>query len=684
VRLSYHDPTHWAERRNITEHTKVTSLFILDSTFGYHLQVTVWLKITLYSQEVIGIRMSFLGRILDIDLMTGEAAFSPYPEAMARNYLGGRGFNLYHLDSAFSGFIDPLSPQNILAFSCGLLTGTPVPTSSRVHVNALSPQTGILGSSNIGGFAGVRFRSLGIQTLLLRRRATRPIYLYIHEDRVEIRDAAHLWGLDTQETQARIHEELEDRGLKILTIGPAGENRAVFACIISGKDHAAGRTGMGAVMGSKNLKAIVLGKGHAAPRHRTKEKRAGKAYLQAIKSGVGYAEFTRYGGAGYVKAVSDLRMIGTRNFQSDHFEAADKIDGRHLKPDLTRYSGCYSCPIQCKADLRFKTGRRKGYSGTRPEFEPMINLGAKCGLEDLQTLVYLDNLCSRLGVDSISAGSAIAFVMDLHDRGMLSAEHAGGLDLSWGNGDTMETLIRQMASGEKLGGILARGILRAAEILGPETERFAPHVKGLEMSAYHPGRSMATALTYTVSSRGGDYNHIYQSIEYGWTPEQAQREFGTPKVVDIHAVEGKGRMLRRALLVNIALDCLGLCKVPALSIVRTYDLKHEAALTAELTGWDLTPEDLFKAAQGIADLERRFNLRHGLSPAEDRLPDMFFNDPEPHLTRERMAAMRQEFYWAMGWDEEGRPRGDSPPKAPWETAEPVVGSRMNLYHHLKN
>ena len=652
------------------------SLFIYKQLFG--------LNIPFITKEVSGHTMTFLGRILDIDLFTGEATFSPYPEAMARNFLGGRGFNLFHLDSAFSEFTDPLSPRNILAFSCGLLTGTTVPTSSRVHVNAISPQTGILGSSNIGGYVGVRLRSCGIQTLLLRGRANRPVYLYINQDRVEVRDAAHLWGLDTRETQERIQTDLKDQGLKILTIGPAGENRAVFACIISGKDHAAGRTGMGAVMGSKNLKAIVLGKGHSAPRHQGKEKRAGKAYLQAIKSGVGYAEFTQYGGAGYVKAVSDKKMIGTRNFQSDHFESADKIDGRHLKPDLTRYSGCFSCPIQCKADLQFKTGRRKGYSGTRPEFEPMINLGAKCGLEDLQTLVYLDNLCSLLGIDSISAGSAIAFVMDLHDRGILSAEHAGGMDLSWGNGDTMETLIRQMASGEKLGGILARGILRAAEILGAEAKRYAAHVKGLDLSAYHPGRSMATALTYTVSSRGGDYNHIYQSIEYGWTPEQARKEFGTPKVVDIHAVEGKGRMLRRALMVNIALDCLGLCKVPALSIVRTYDLKHEAALTAELTGWEITPEDLFKAAQRIADLERRFNLRHGLSPAEDRLPDMFFNDPDPYLTRERMAAMRQEFYWAMGWDEEGRPRGDSPPMEPWKTAGPKVGSRMQLYQHLKN
>lgn len=607
--------------------------------------------------------MTFLGRILDIDLFTEEATFSPCPEGLIPNYLGGRGFNLFHLDSRFSEFIAPLSPENILAFSCGLLTGTAVPTSSRVHVNALSPQTGILGSSNIGGYAGARLRSLGIQTLLLRRRANRPVYLFIDHDRVETWDAAHLWGLDTWETQDRIQEELQNDGLKILTIGPAGENQAIFACVISGRDHAAGRTGMGAVMGSKNLKAIVIGKGRAAPRSKGKEKSAANDYLRAIKNTLGYREFSEFGGAGYVQSMSDLKMIGARNFQSDHFDAAEKIDGHRLKDDITRSSGCFRCPVQCKADLKFKTGPRKGYSGTRPEFEPMINLGAKCGLEDIQTLVYLDNLCTRLGLDSISAGSAVAFAMDLQDRGILSQEHADGLDLSWGNGEAMEVLIRQMASGEKLGGILARGIRLAAQTLGPEAERSAAHVKGLELSAYHPGKSMATALTYAVSSRGGDYNHIYQSIEYGWTPEQAQKEFGTRDVVDIHAVGGKGRMLRRALLVNIALDCLGLCKVPALSMVGTYDLRHEAALAAEVTGWNITPEDLFQAAQRIADTERRFNLRHGLSPAEDRLPDMFFENPDPHLTRDRMTAMRKEFYAAMGWDENGRPRCESFPPA---------------------
>ena len=300
------------------------------------------------------------------------------------------------------------------------------------------------------------------------------------------------------------------------------------------------------------------------------------------------------------------------------------------------------------------TGGRR----TRPEFEPMINLGAKCGVSDLETIVRLDNLCSRLGLDSTSTASAIAFAMDLYEREILTRQDTGGLDLSWGNGDAMEVLIRQMAACEGFGKILAQGVRRAAAMIGNGADNYAAHVKGLELTAYHPGAILGTALGYAVSSRGGDYNNVYACIEYGWSKDKATKEFGTPDAVDIRKAGGKGRLIRRSVLVNIILDCLGLCKVPALSLLGAFDLNYEAELATTLTQRRISAKDLFRAGERIAALERLFNLRHSPANSVDGLPSMFFKRENQPLTPESLSRMIGEFYEAMEWDETGRPTDD--------------------------
>ena len=609
--------------------------------------------------------MEFLGQVVDIDLNTGAINFSAFPEELIWKYLGGRGFNVQHLYANLPPDADPLGPENIIIFSCGLLTGTAAPASARLHINARSPLTGFLGSSNVGGGFGAGLRSCGIQSLIIRGKSAEPVYLWIDGETVEIRNAKSLWGLDTWQTDEHLKTKLGSQKLKTMAIGPAGENGVLFGCIMTDRDHAAGRTGMGTVMGSKKLKAIVIREQKRKLPFRDMENghEAVKRYAWQMKNSPHYKAVSKHGGAGYVQWADDLGILATRNYRENTFEAADQIDGKNLEKHIIRSHGCYRCPVRCKADLIFRDGKFKGQKAVRPEFEPMLSLGSKCGLKDLDTLVYLDNLCSRLGMDSISAGSLVSFAMDLFDRGILTTQDTGGLDLSWGNGDAMEILIKQMVTGEGLGATLAMGVRRAAQVIGRGAERYAAHVKGLEMAGYHPDNIMGTALGYTVSSRGADFSDVYATLEYKWLPDENSDELGTPKVADLKSIHGKAELVRRSMIIGMVIDCLGLCKVPSLCLICTFDLVAETELTAALTGHPVTVSELFAGGERIVNLERLINMQFGVSKIDDRLPDMFFDKEynagqEPSKPSEWMEPMKKEFYSVMGWDEEGRPTAE--------------------------
>jgi aldehyde:ferredoxin oxidoreductase len=606
--------------------------------------------------------MNMLGQILDIDLTMETWKLSEYPEELAGKYLGGRGFNVRVLYDQLPTDVDPLGPENLLIFSCGLLTGTAAPSSARLHINALSPLTGILGSTNIGGDFGARLRSNGIQSVIVRGKAARPVYLWIDGDSIEIRNAKSLWGLDTWETQERLEAKFDGNKIEVLVIGPAGENGALFGCIMSDRDHAAGRTGMGTVMGSKNLKAIVVKKQRQKVPVFSNDKLndAIQRYIGQIKNSPHYEGISKYGGAGYVKWANELGILATRNYRGNTFEAAERIDGKNLKDNIVRRRSCHRCPVHCKADLEFMRGKLKGMQAVRPEFEPMLALGSKCGLSDLDTLVFLENLCSRLGIDNISAGNAIAFAMDLFERGIISLEDTGGLDLTWGNGDAMESLIRQMAALEGFGRILAQGVRRASQLIGRGAAHYAPHVKGLELAGYHPNNIMGTALGYAVASRGADFNDVFATLEYKWLPDEGTEAPGASRTANLKSIHGKAELVKKSMIIVTILDSLGLCKVPAICLICAYDLVGEAALAAAITGWPVDASVLFIIGERIVTLERRFNLKHGASAADDRLPDMFFEKDynagqQPSKPQAWMEPMVQKFYDVMGWDKQGHP-----------------------------
>lgn len=598
-----------------------------------------------------------IGKRLDIDLSTGKLETAALDPDVIRQWIGGRALNAALLYGKIRKPIDPLGPQNELLISMGLLVGTAAPSASRIHVSAISPLTGLLGSSNMGGHVGAWLRTWGYQIIRLRGRSRQPVFLEIGKQGARLHDARKLWGLNTWETHRALAELSETEKIQSLVIGPAGENGTLFACIVTDSDHVAGRTGMGAVMGAKGLKAIVV---HKPPRgDRTpvadSARRAIADYLAKIMASPDYETFSRLGGAGYVQWANQKGLLSTRNYRETHFEQAASLDGRQLEAVRTRSRGCARCPVQCKAVLRFSRGRLKDQTVFRPEFEPMLNLGAKCGLGDVESVVFLDNLCTRLGLDSTSAATAMAFVMDLAQRGIIDKTGGEPVDLTWGDAAAMEHLIRQMAAMKGLGSVLARGIRHASRHFGPKAEKYAAQVKGLELTAYHPAALLGSALGYAISSRGGDYNNIYASLEHRWTAGQAAEAFGTARALDPQSYEGKGRLVCRAALVNIMLDSLGLCKVPALSLIGAFDLKGESRLTAALTGWDLDANVLFERAKMVADAERLINLRLGATPADDTLPDMFFEGEGLTLDRREFKRMVTEFYDAMGWDKNGHP-----------------------------
>ncbi|MCG6892944.1 MAG: aldehyde ferredoxin oxidoreductase family protein [Desulfobacteraceae bacterium] len=604
--------------------------------------------------------MTLLGDIVEVDLSTGKWQRQPYPEALAERMLWGRGFNAEYLCRHIPPGTDPCGPENVLLFSCGLLTGTAAPTSARLHVSALSPLTGLLGSSNVGGGFGARLRSCGIQTLVLRGRSPHPVYLHIHGRGLVLADAEAFWGLDTWNTQERIRSRIGDPRARMMAIGPAGEKGVRFACIVTDADHAAGRTGMGAVMGAKRLKAVVVSRGamRASDGMSASAASAFRRYVRRIQQSKEYPKLATHGGAGYVKWADEMGIVATRNFRQHRFESIDRIDGRKLSRHVTRTSGCFRCPVRCKAELRMH-----GRTLQRPEFESMLNLGAKCGLADLESLVFLDNLCTRLGLDSISTGSVIAFAMDLYERGILTVADTEGLDLTWGNAPAMKALVLRIAARRGFGRVLSDGIQAAAERIGRSADAFAPHVKGLELAAYHPGRMAGTALGYAVSSRGGDFNSVYASLEYTWSREKARRVFGTEAAVEPSATEAKGAMIGRAVVVNTVLDCLGLCKIPVLSLLGAFDLKNESELVSAATGRSVRPAQLSAMGERVVATERVFNLRMRPQAPEDRLPAMFTDGAGTYVDRAKLSSMVQDYYRAMGWDEEGVPPETAPAAA---------------------
>lgn len=608
--------------------------------------------------------MISLEKIVEIDLTQKKVMVNEYTAAVARDNLAGFGFNIKTLFERLTRSFNPLDPENVLIITRGLLTGTAAPASSRIHLSALSPLSGLIASSNVGGFFGAKLKTLGIMSLIITGKAPHPVYIRINSTGVEIEDAAKFWGLDTWQTESRLRSDLADDLAQVLSIGPAGENQVLFAGVMAGRDHAAGRTGIGAVLGSKQVKAVVVQAEKKREKMNAATAEVVKRYIKNLKANVArFHDYTTYGSAGDVLETNQWGLLGTHNYRQGQVPDAKEIDGRELQKFVIKKAGCHRCPVNCKAEIKISDGIHKGFQGGRPEYETVMKMGPLCGLSEPRELLYLTNLCNMLGLDTISTGGVIAFAMELFDRGIITRKDTGGLDLRWGDAETIEILIQQIASGRGLGKILALGVRRAAKIFGKSSEKYAYHVKGVEIYGADPRGLMGTALSYAVSLRGGDFTSVYPIPEYRYSPAKAKKEFGTEQVVNLTATEGKGALVKKCMIVSMVIDSLGLCKVPTLAISANYDLVLESQLLKAITDLDISAEELFFIGERLVNMEKLFNLRHGSDYHTDTLPDFFINQPVAEGPakglRVNLEPMVQDFYRHMGWDVNGIPTSDT-------------------------
>ncbi len=604
-----------------------------------------------------------MNKIIDIDLTRGGVHTRHFTKAEALRDLGGIGYNIRYLYENLDKSTDPLGPGNVLIITPGLLTGTQAPSSSRVHLNALSPLSGLIGSSSIGGRLGHYLRSLGVMSLVLRGASPSPVYLCVYENGVTIEDAGELWGMDTREVDAVIKRKAGDN-TEVLSIGVAGENMVRYACIMSGIDHAAGHTGLGAVMGSKRVKAICVRKGSGRIHPRPETTKAVREYVADLRESVSrFTDYSTLGSSGDIEELNRMGLLSSRNYSTAGLDGAELIDGRNLKNYVVRKISCPGCAVRCKAKVELKKGKHSGFAGGRPEYESVIDLGALCGLTDPDALMYLANLANILGLDTISSGSVIAFAMDLYNRGIIGPDSTDGLKLDWGNADAMEVLMRKIANRDGFGNLLAEGVYRAAKEIGNGAEKYAYHVKGVELYGADPRGMMGTALSYAVSMRGGDFTSVYPVPEFRYSKERAKTEFGSEDAVNRFATGGKGALVGYCMVVSAVIDSLGICKVPALSIAGNYSLEKEARLVRLLTGLDLDTEKLMRIGRRIVNLEKLLNLRFGATEDLDTLPEIFLNTPidtgASAGAKVDLKPMVDEFYRWMGWDERGVPLAES-------------------------
>jgi len=597
--------------------------------------------------------------ILRVDLSKQKIVKEPLPEKLARNFLGGRGINAKILYDELKPGIDPLSPENILVFGVGPATGTLAPASGRYNVSAKSPLTNFFGDANSGGHWAPELRYAGYGHIVFYGRANKPVYLWIDDDKVELRDASHLWGKDTWETEDMLIEELGDPEVKVACIGPAGENLVRFACVINEKSRAAGRTGMGAVMGSKNLKAIAV-RGTKGVEVADVEALLNfrEEANKLIANDLFYELYSRYGTAGLTTIYNEFGACTAFNSKEAYWENAEKLYGEVFEEKLTVHiTACFSCPLHCSRVYKVKSGPY-ACIGESCEFENIVAYGTRCGNDNLESVAYASTLADKLGIDTISSGAVIAFAMECWEKGLITEKDTGGLDYSWGNTDVIIESLKLIAQRKGFGNLLAEGVKRMSERI-KGSEKFAIHIKGMETPAVDPRAVQGYGgLGYAVASRGGDHLRALAALGYS-LPKRAKELFGTDKAADRFSTIAKGAVVKFHEEMRAVTDAIEICKY----ITRTALLLPEtiAKLINALTGWEIDKQEVLRIGERIVNLERAFNIREGLTRKDDTQPERMLKEPIPRGPSKgcvvQLEPMLKEYYTLRGWDlETGYPK----------------------------
>jgi aldehyde:ferredoxin oxidoreductase len=594
----------------------------------------------------------YTGKVLRINLTDQTAKEEDLPLEIAKDYIGGAGFGVKYLYDEVPADTDALGPDNKLIFASGPFSGTTVPCASRMAVTGKSPLTGAVGMALTGGHFPVELKFAGYDALIIEGQAKKPTYVWIKKGQVKFRSAKRVWGMKTLDSQQIIKNELKDQNVRIACIGPAGEKQAKIACIIN-EMRAIGRKGLGAVMGSKNLKAIAIrGRGKIDVADKEKLKVAKGAFTKAMKeSEVLYPHFSKTGTPMVVDATDAMGILPIRNYRDTGTSSlAEKIGEEVQKTRNIAREHCYNCPVGCSQVKVAKTEPYMGVMTEGPEFETFYSFGSVTGVDNIDAIIAADRLADELGLDSISSGVAIAFAMELYENGILTQEDTGGLDLKFGNHEAMMSLLRMMAHREGIGDLLADGTKVAAEKIGKGAEKYAMHVKGLELPAYDVRGAKGHGLNYATSYTGADHNRGYCFQEIFGIP--------VPKEVDRFAYEGKGELTKWNQDIRTATaDCPTMCVFLLDMAVPEIAAQNTADLMEAVTGLEYTADEVQQVGERINTLAKAFNVQAGLSRDDDTLPERLMTEPLKGgaskgqlISKEDLKLMLDEYYEARGWD----------------------------------
>jgi len=596
----------------------------------------------------------FRQRLLRVDLTNRRIWVEPIAEDVLRRFLGGSGLGAWYHFQETTASTDPLSPENLLGFFAGPATGTLVPTSGRHAVVARSPLTGLWGEADVGGRWGWTLKRAGYDGVLISGAADEPVYLWINDDEIEIRPAGHLWGKDTYSVDELIKGETTAKTV-VGSIGPAGENLVKVAAIMfDGKDaRAAGRTGLGAVMGSKKLKAIAVSGSQDVPVANPEGiRRLLQELLPLMKRQA--QGMTNYGTAGGMVTIEEVGDLPIKNWQEGSWpEGAKKLSGQHMAETILvgRYY-CASCVIGCGRVTEVKEGPYLTGRGAGPEYETLSTLGAMCLIDDIAAINYGGELCNRYGLDTISTGALIALAMEAYEKGYLSPEQTGGRPVKWGDPEIMLQLISDIAQRRGLGAILAEGVRASVKRLGLPPE-FDLEVKGLELPAHDPRAYNSIAVGYATSNRGACH---LQGFSHVLEKSVTLPELGYPELQDRFAVDGKGILTARAQDLMAIYDSLKMCKFSLFAGVKP---THMLTWLNYVTGWSMDMKEFLQIGERIFNLKRLYNLHLGVDGRQDTLPLRILQQKRstggaaenlPPLSQ-----MLKEYYQYRGWDENGVP-----------------------------
>ncbi len=604
-------------------------------------------------------------KILRVDLDKESISVEEPQEAFYSRYLGGGTLALSYLLRELKPKSDPLGPENLLVFAGSVIAGTAAAGLSRFSVAAKSPLTGAFGEAEAGGWWIPELKFAGFDAIVIKGRARKPIYLWIHDGEAEIRDAGHLWGKLTREAQQEIRAELGDDRVRVALIGPSGEKLVKVACIINELKHANGRTGLGAVMGSKNLKAIAV---RGKKRMRVADGEAVKRLSKGLRDTYDepYFSLGNLGTARITTMLSQQGILPTLNFREGSFDAADAISGETMaKTILVRRGTCYGCFVRCKREVQVGKPYFVDPIYGGPEYETVAAFGSMCGISDLKAISKANQICNAHGLDTISTGNLIAFAMESYQNGILTKSDTDGLDLRFGNTGAMVRMLEMIAKREGLGDILAEGIRPAAEKFGNGASDFAIHVKGQPAPFHEPRGKVGVGLGYSISPTGAD--HMEVPHDTFWTSEAGialLRPLGILEPVDIFDLGPK----KVRLFVYLQqywnlLNSIGICMFTAKPF-GPFTLNGIVDYVKAVTGWETSLFDLLKVGERHSAMARMFNVREGFTVQDDVLPDRFFQPMEggtlkgKNIDKEQFLRAMETYYEMMGWDPEtGIPKG---------------------------